>query len=217
MRLTREQLDAMLEAPELWVPSGHSGQLHEDPERPYSPEQQKADSKAMRNSWATPGWLIEVLERLLGGHFDTDPFFNPYGQIGHHLRDFGHGIHVATGRDLSDPEDDGLTCTLGHRSLVNGPFSKPGPWVERFTNEGQRWGHSCAIVVPNSPGVSWFDDHIWRACGLLFLKRTRFDPPPGITASSPSGSTVVALHGIARESKWVKTPFGRVPLIIPPR
>lgn len=185
---------------------------------------EKNNDRAMRNSWATPGWLISILEDLLGGPFDTDPFFNPYGVIGKRLRDLGSGIHIATGRNLDDQGDDGLKCNVGDRILVNGPFSSPYAWVKAFSEVAYNEGSQVALVCPNSPGVKWFDEFLWGADALLILKRTRFSPPPGIEETSPSGSTVVGLWGLpypegetTHEPRWVETPSGRVPLIIPPR
>ena len=97
-------------------------------------------SEVTTDDYYTPAWLFE----LMGLTFDLD-VASPPG-----------GVPWIPAKRYYTMQDDGLSSPWEGRVWMNPPFSKPGPWVDRFLAHG----HGVALVPTSKAG--WFD-RVWAS------------------------------------------------------
>lgn len=126
---------------------------------------------SLSDEWNTPKWLAERV-----GQFDFDPCSNSRSHI--------------DALDFASLEngDDGLVLDWHGSVWINPPYSNPLPWMDKLRVEidGGRCREAMALVKLDT-STKW-----WKALTLnkdfvslwLFNNRLRFEPPPGVKASS---------------------------------
>jgi len=106
------------------------------------------------DDYYTPKWIFDAL----GLHFDLDVASPP------------HPTHVPCDRYLTQA-DDGLTADWYGRVWMNPPFSKTGPWVERWLNHGNGIGLLPCVKHSQWTETLWDSD---AKCVFLNSSEVRF-------------------------------------------
>jgi len=123
-----------------------------------------------RDSWRTPNWLYEALDKEFG--FDLDPCpFQP---------NWTPGIHQ-NGLDLD---------WNGHRVFCNPPYSNILPWVEKAYASSAL----TVFLLPSRTDTAWY--HILHDHGAEirhYRKRINFVAPKGIKSSTNNCGSTVAI------------------------
>jgi phage N-6-adenine-methyltransferase len=188
-------------------------------------------SRAMRRSklsdrWETPGWLLAYSSRRYGP-FDLDLF--------------AEEGNAKARRYLTAADDTlkaRLRCRRGH---ANPPYSQGllGLCVARCREVVELGWVKVALglIIPHSPGVGWWREHVRRA-GAVHLRQERaalsderrgwrdvyrdgplvvevthsfgrvaFDRPPGYRKKSTCGAFESAVVGFCRASTWTPPPL----------
>lgn len=84
--------------------------------------------------------------------------------------------------------------TTESRWFLNPPYRDILPWVNRAIDQAANHGNQGIMLVPASTDTRWFNDAINSGhCRFwLFRGRIRFEPPEGVTESSPAiGNTLI--------------------------
>jgi hypothetical protein len=100
----------------------------------------------------------------------------------------------------------GLHYDHGHDSLAtpwpllpvwcNPPYSRIGPWAERWHEHAQTGQRGLLLIPLGSVTSGYWREWIDTAPGLavhVMDRRVAFDPPPGIDASTPRDGVVLAV------------------------
>ena len=181
-----------------------------------SEETRAIQAKALRNSWTTRKPTLALASSIIG-LFDTDPFYNPWSHVHEFMVDGDVTVYTGDGT----PEDDGLTRgidELGNSIFANGPFSYVKVWARHYANVGK--SRNVAMVCPGGADTNWWS-HVWTADLVIFLQRTKYDPPPDIKESSPSKPTALAIwkpigDPIDRTPRMIQAPGFKCPLFAVP-
>lgn len=104
------------------------------------------------DDYYTPRWVFDTL----GLRFDLDVASPPGGPP-----------FVPCERYFTQ-EDDGLAQPWHGRVWMNPPFSKTGPWMERFLEHA-----NGVALVPSSNG-SWYD-MLWNSSAAITIGPKKFD------------------------------------------
>lgn len=149
---------------------------------------------SVRDMWATPPEVCELIEAFAAGPVDLDPCAALHSPLLAHRKCYGprRSTQIEVFGTAMPNEDDGLEVPWCGIVYVNPPYSAPEPWVRRCADERQH----CAAVIAMlrcDPSVRWFE-HVWRAHALCFpRRRIQFAPPPGVDATQNTGPNVLAL------------------------
>ena len=115
------------------------------------------------DDYLTPRLLVKAL-----GPFDTDPCCPP-------------NMPWRTAKRMYTPAENGLEQPWRGRVWLNPPYSRVGPWAERFFDHD---GAGMALISMKSADTAWFHLLIDACHSLLIIKsRIEFCLPDG----SPSG------------------------------
>jgi len=128
-----------------------------------------------RDAWTTPVAIVSLVREAFGKPIDLDPCSNRFSKVG--------------ARTAWNFADDGLSreWNRGKRLniYVNPPYSKPAPWMARCL-AAARSGARVIACVRCDTSTLWFRD-CWKAEAICFpFSRVKFDPPPGVEASTPT-------------------------------
>ena len=128
------------------------------------------NSSSARDSWRTPAWLYEALNREFG--FDLDPC--PYQP------NWAAGTH-----------QDGLELDWdGKRVFCNPPYSNIKPWVEKAFASAA----FTVLLLPAWTDRDWFQIlHERHAEIRYFRHRVNFIPPNGVKSSTNNCGSIVAI------------------------
>jgi hypothetical protein len=99
-----------------------------------------------RDDYYTPRWVFDTM----GLTFDLDPCSPP------------GGVPWVPAARYFTKADDGLARDWFGRVWLNPPFSRPGPWVDRFL-----WHRSGVALLPTSNGAWW--RRVWRHADAMTI------------------------------------------------
>lgn len=144
---------------------------------------QQQQSKATKDDYQTPTWIVEAFNEH--DHIDTDPCAGPGTEIG----------------DRNYVEaDDGLSHPWPGVVFMNPPYSDKGTWLRRAVAEIEV-GHAKRVyaLTPDSTTTkSWWHGiiakhatHVWFPKGRLKF----YDPVQGKVLGNPSLGTSIACFG----------------------
>ncbi len=135
-----------------------------------------------RDCWRTPGRLFAALNSRY--RFEVDAAADETN----HRCEYFWTIH-----------NDGVEClrNSNQRAFANPPYSNIAPWVDAALS---RWINHDALTVlllPARTDQRWFSALASEADLFFFRGRVRFEPPPGIAASSNRDPSVLAVFNPA--------------------
>lgn len=130
------------------------------------------------DEWYTPEWVIEKVNRVLGG-IDLDPATTAKAN------------GVVKAKRIYTKRENGLNQPWAGRVYLNPPYSSPGPWVRKLVESPKV--SSSILLVNNATETNWFQD-VWDKASILCFpnKRIQFWNNPG---SSNRYAQAFALFG----------------------
>lgn len=152
-----------------------------------------------RDSWSSPELLWRPTLVAMGRtEFDLDPCTNDHSSVPALVRWMR--------RDSVDGEPI-PGWPAGSLVWMNPPYSAPAAWVSLLlwhcTKRAKVERCEAVALLPCDPSVRWWRD-VWRADRLCWVdRRPRFEPAPGIKASSSMGAVVLAYYG-TRGARWAR-------------
>jgi len=131
-----------------------------------------------RQDWRTPKRLFDCLERNFGA-FDLDVAADDENHLCDRYFTKDHSALVFEWR--------------AQRAFCNPPFSQMSSFLIRARDRADTEGCTTFVIGPLDSGVRWFRGEVWgKVNGILLLApRVNFVPPPGVKASSASGSSAI--------------------------
>src|SRR5574338_436317 len=139
--------------------------------------------------WATPQWLIDWIENETGP-IDLDVCASPK--------------NAKAPRFFTEADDGLKQCWEGMNVFCNPPYKETSKWVNKAIHElSHRPEHHTYIwfLAPASTGTRWFHKAWERGSLRLFKGRVRFEPPPGVKASTPSIDNALFCFGTGINEK----------------
>jgi hypothetical protein len=178
----------------------------------------------LRDCWSTPKWLVDRLDERwcfgLDAAATVDTAIRPNGRsVGylgpdHPIEEYRNALDLS---HLTQPAP-WAHFSGGLPVFVNCPYSQNGggltAWVDAFIRESQ--DVPVVAILPDTPSCRWWRRAFETAAEVtLFDGRVRFDPPPGVKASSPRGGAAVfawvpRIGGPARV-RWESVPGKEAP------
>lgn len=137
----------------------------------------------LRDEWSTPMSVYKALDREFGFTLDACAT----GLNRRCVRWCGPG---------SELSEDGLEFSWEkERVFVNPPYSRGSisSWVQKCCLES-RLGSLVVAILPARVNATWFHDYVYGRAELRFLRgRIKFEPPEGVSESSPNFDTLIAI------------------------
>ena len=148
----------------------------------YASNPGKAWDYARRQTWATPAAFVRGLEMIAGARVELDlcaEESTAKARVWYGPRS-PHGVTDTLRGDWS---------TDARLAWCNPDFARKAQWVDLILRKGVPvW-----LLVPPTTDQAWFSDLVrhprahWHALG----GRLKFEPPPGVPATSPNGPVVL--------------------------
>lgn len=136
---------------------------------------------AQRDDWNTPLWLFNLLHRLY--HFTIDAAASDKS-------------HLLT-KYWTEREDGLSQSWKGERVFCNPPFSQKAAWAKKAA---EREADVAVLLLPATVDQKWFHRYVLGNGAEVIVPegRIKFEPPPGVNASSPRFATIVAVYSYFR-------------------
>lgn len=132
---------------------------------------------AQRDDWRTPEILFNWLDRRF--HFTIDAAAD--------------SENTKVVRFWNEWEDGLEQSWRGERVFCNPPFSRK----HQFTQKAAAGDADIAVLVlPSTPEQVWYHEWVIGARARILVPRGRikFNPPPGVTATSPRFASIIAVY-----------------------
>lgn len=109
--------------------------------------------------WNTPEWIVSLIH---GGYplVGLDPCSNGTSIVGARVNLSSRGL-----------TEDWLDLARGGLVFVNPPYSGPGPWLQKCSEEAWRGCRVLALIKADPATRAW--DHVWANCTAIGFPRSR--------------------------------------------
>lgn len=181
------------------------------------PLKRKKSIKTEKDSWGTPQWLFDLLDREFHFNFDAAASYD------------NGKCNIISSDSLNIPWYKGLGMPSGGRVWLNPPYSAGN--IDRFMQKAYEESQKGAVVVclvPCATDTKWWHQYAMKAQEIRFIKgRVRFvgydEEGKEIRQSPTFSSCVVIFDGRARAFfegrglKWNDEPPRVGPVIEQPK
>lgn len=134
-----------------------------------------------RQAWKTPQLLWEGLHEEFG-----------------FTKDVAAKEEDAKTSNFIGKDDDALRVGWGHGEICwcNPPYRNVRPWLKKATLELAN-RNDTVFIVKAAVGSRWFHELVMlQAEWWFFSGRVYFEPPPGVTASSPAFDAMLVRYSL---------------------